>query len=194
MASAMDLEKEIFDDVEEIDEEILRMTADEISRRTRLLENEIRVLKDESTRLSLDLSGTKEKVKDNKEKIKFNKQLPYLVGNIVEILDANAEDEVSPSAISLDLSFFLSLSTPGPGPTERAEGSRGWATEGPRKESPFPLRPLPLARPLSFFLLFSSAGWQAEQTQKVRPFVRPTDSFRFVALRGAGGGRRERGP
>lgn len=44
--------------------------------------------------MSLDLSSTKEKVKDNKEKIKFNKQLPYLVGNIVEILDANAEDEV----------------------------------------------------------------------------------------------------
>ena len=43
------------------------MTADEISRRTRLLENEIRVLKDESTRLSLDLSSTKEKVKDNKD-------------------------------------------------------------------------------------------------------------------------------
>jgi len=100
--SAMDLEKEIFDDVEEIDEEILRMTADEISRRTRLLENEIRVLKDESTRLSLDLSSTKEKVKDNKEKIKFNKQLPYLVGNIVEILDANAEDEEEDGA-SADL-------------------------------------------------------------------------------------------
>ncbi|QDZ20195.1 regulatory subunit P45 of 26S proteasome [Chloropicon primus] len=100
--SAMDLEKEIFDSVEEIDEEILRMTADEISRRTRLLENEIRVLKDESTRLSLDLSSTKEKVKDNKEKIKFNKQLPYLVGNIVEILDANAEDEEEDGA-SADL-------------------------------------------------------------------------------------------
>ena len=92
--SALDLENEIFQSVEEVDEEILRMTADEISRRTRLLENEIRVLKDESTRLSLDLPSTKEKVKDNKEKIKFNKQLPYLVGNIVEILDANAEDEV----------------------------------------------------------------------------------------------------
>jgi len=100
--SAMDLEKEIFDSVEEVDEEILRMTADEISRRTRLLENEIRVLKDESTRLSLDLSSTKEKVKDNKEKIKFNKQLPYLVGNIVEILDANAEDEEEDGA-SADL-------------------------------------------------------------------------------------------
>ncbi|WZN61117.1 regulatory subunit P45 of 26S proteasome [Chloropicon roscoffensis] len=100
--AATDLEKEIFDDVEEVDEEILRMTADEISRRTRLLENEIRVLKDESTRLSLDLSSTKEKVKDNKEKIKFNKQLPYLVGNIVEILDAGAEDEEEDGA-SADL-------------------------------------------------------------------------------------------
>jgi len=100
--AAMDLEKEIFDSVEEVDEEVLRMTADEISRRTRLLENEIRVLKDESTRLSLDLSSTKEKVKDNKEKIKFNKQLPYLVGNIVEILDSNAEDEEEDGA-SADL-------------------------------------------------------------------------------------------
>ena len=37
--SALDLENEIFQSVEEVDEEILRMTADEISRRTRLLEN-----------------------------------------------------------------------------------------------------------------------------------------------------------
>jgi 26S proteasome regulatory subunit T5 len=27
----------------------------------------------------------KEKIKDNKEKIKMNRQLPYLVGNIVEV-------------------------------------------------------------------------------------------------------------
>jgi 26S proteasome regulatory subunit T5 len=27
----------------------------------------------------------KEKIKDNKEKIKVNKQLPYLVGNVVEV-------------------------------------------------------------------------------------------------------------
>jgi len=60
------------------------------------------VLKDESTRLSLDLPSTKEKVKDNKEKIKFSKQLPYLVGNNVEILDANAEDEEEDGA-SADL-------------------------------------------------------------------------------------------
>jgi len=59
--------------------------------RTRLLENEIRVLRDESNRLALDLQGEKEKVKENMEKIKLNKQLPYLVGNVVEILDLKPE-------------------------------------------------------------------------------------------------------
>lgn len=34
-------------------------------RRTRLLDNEIRVLKDENTRINLEVQGTKEKIKDN---------------------------------------------------------------------------------------------------------------------------------
>jgi hypothetical protein len=36
-------------------------------------------------RTTLDLDGTKDKIKENQEKIKLNKQLPYLVGNIVEV-------------------------------------------------------------------------------------------------------------
>jgi hypothetical protein len=66
-------------------------TVEDITMRTRLLENEIRVLRDESNRLALDLQSDKEKVKENVEKIKMNKQLPYLVGNVVEILDMNPE-------------------------------------------------------------------------------------------------------
>ena len=30
---------------------------------------------------------------ENKEKIKLNKQLPYLVGNVVEVLDVAGEDD-----------------------------------------------------------------------------------------------------
>eukprot|EP00898_Chlorokybus_atmophyticus_P000951 jgi/Chlat1/1857/Chrsp141S02186 len=82
--------------------EIAAMSADDLARRTRLLDTEIRVLKDESQRLQLDLSGTKEKIKDNQEKIKLNKQLPYLVGNVVEILDVNPEDEEDGANIDLD--------------------------------------------------------------------------------------------
>lgn len=100
----MDLEKEIFDDAEEaLPDEFQGMTADDILRRNRLLENEIRVLKDESQRLTLDQQTMKEKVKENKEKIKLNNQLPYLVGNVVEILDIKPEEEDEEDGANIDL-------------------------------------------------------------------------------------------
>lgn len=48
--------------------------------RTRLLENELRVLRDESNRLTHERAGLVERIKENHEKIKLNNQLPYLVG------------------------------------------------------------------------------------------------------------------
>lgn len=42
-------------------------------------------MKSEHMRLQHEQTSMKEKIKDNKEKIKMNKQLPYLVGNIVEV-------------------------------------------------------------------------------------------------------------
>ena len=45
------------------------------------------MLKEEANRLNLELSGLKDRVKENKEKIKLNNQLPYLVANIVEVLE-----------------------------------------------------------------------------------------------------------
>lgn len=84
-------------------EEILHMSTDDIVRRTRLLDNEIRILKDEATRLNLEQNGLKEKVKENKEKIKLNNQLPYLVGNIVELLDVNPDEEEEEDGANLDL-------------------------------------------------------------------------------------------
>lgn len=42
-------------------------------------------LKEELQRTNLELESFKEKIKENQEKIKLNKQLPYLVGNIVEV-------------------------------------------------------------------------------------------------------------
>ncbi|KAL0928831.1 hypothetical protein M5K25_000754 [Dendrobium thyrsiflorum] len=74
------------------DDQLAEMTIDDITRASRLLDNEIRVLKDELQRTNLELEPFKEKIKENQEKIKLNKQLPYLVGNIVEILEMNPED------------------------------------------------------------------------------------------------------
>lgn len=42
-------------------------------------------MKSEIVRLQHEQAAMKERIKDNKEKIKMNKQLPYLVGNVVEV-------------------------------------------------------------------------------------------------------------
>jgi ATP-dependent 26S proteasome regulatory subunit len=100
----MDIEKEIFDEAQDaLPEEFLHMSVDAINQRARLLENEIRVLKDESTRLNLEQNNMKEKIKENKEKIKLNNQLPYLVGNIVEVLEHSPEDEEEEDGAAADV-------------------------------------------------------------------------------------------
>jgi 26S proteasome regulatory subunit T5 len=81
-------------EVEEIQigEEIQNSTADEINNRIKLIDNEIKVLKNENTRLTHEQNAMKEKIKENNEKIKLNKQLPYLVGNVVELLDLDPNE------------------------------------------------------------------------------------------------------
>ena len=112
------------------DDQLNSMSTDDIVRASRLLDNEIRILKvfflhkllviwfwtsfvcyekliflgkmiklnyccwscnfgeiqEELQRTNLELDSFKEKIKENQEKIKLNKQLPYLVGNIVEVI------------------------------------------------------------------------------------------------------------
>lgn len=62
-------------------------------RRCRMLDNEIRVLRDDSNRLTHEKAGLAERIKENHEKIKLNNQLPYLVSNIVEVLDMDPDEE-----------------------------------------------------------------------------------------------------
>ena len=91
----MDLDGVLDEGEAEMMRELENSSLEDVQMRQRLLENEIRVLRDESNRLALDLQGDKEKVKENLEKIKMNKQLPYLVGNVVEILDLKPEARVN---------------------------------------------------------------------------------------------------
>ena len=53
----------------------------------------LRDCQDDCSRLSLEVGNNQERLKENQEKIKMNKQLPYLVGNVIEVLDAPEEDE-----------------------------------------------------------------------------------------------------
>ncbi|GER29261.1 26S protease regulatory subunit 6A homolog [Striga asiatica] len=85
------------------DDHLSSMTTDDITRASRLLDNEIRILKEELQRTNLELDSFREKIKENQEKIKLNKQLPYLVGNIVEILEMNPEEEAEEDGANIDL-------------------------------------------------------------------------------------------
>jgi 26S proteasome regulatory subunit T5 len=89
----MDLEG-VFDDDDGTNlvlDDLKQASTEDILTRVRLLENELRVLRDDANRLQLDLGSEKERVRDGLEKVKLNKQLPYLVASIVEVLDLKAE-------------------------------------------------------------------------------------------------------
>ncbi|SAM08925.1 hypothetical protein [Absidia glauca] len=100
------------DDNEDIDKDVLRANPEEINNRTRLLENDIKIMRSEIQRLSHEQASMKERIKDNKEKIKMNKQLPYLVGNVVEVkvdavfpklLDIDPDEEEEEDGANVDL-------------------------------------------------------------------------------------------
>ncbi|GMM41521.1 proteasome regulatory particle base subunit [Hanseniaspora uvarum] len=95
-------------DAVEVDEDLLRDTTSvrDIETRTRLLDNDIRIFRSELQRLMYEKQQMELKIKDNQEKIENNKQLPYLVSNIVEVIDNKdlQNDQQNGSAKNLDLS------------------------------------------------------------------------------------------
>ena len=60
-------------------------STEDIVSRARLLDNEIRIMRSEVTRINHDLTTQREKIRENTEKIRVNKTLPYLVSNVIEV-------------------------------------------------------------------------------------------------------------
>merc|ERR1719217_1935545 len=50
-------------------------------------------MRSEIQRIKHESESHKERIKENQDKIKLNKQLPYLVGNIIEVLDLGCEED-----------------------------------------------------------------------------------------------------
>jgi len=97
-------DKSIWEDGEEsLGEDVLRMSTDEIISRTRLLDNEVKIMRSEVMRISHELQAQKEKIKENTEKIKVNKTLPYLVSNVIELLDVDPQDAAEEEGANIDL-------------------------------------------------------------------------------------------
>lgn len=77
----------------EFPEELNYLSSEDLNTRSRLLENDVRIMKSEIIRLQHEQSSMMEQLQDNMEKIKLNKQLPYLVANIVELLEVEENDD-----------------------------------------------------------------------------------------------------
>jgi 26S proteasome regulatory subunit T5 len=88
--------------LEELPDEVKRASVDELGKLSRMLENEVKALKNDVARLNLEQKREREHIKENTDKIKLNRQLPYLVGNVVEILELEKEDKEEDGA-SADL-------------------------------------------------------------------------------------------
>jgi 26S proteasome regulatory subunit T5 len=118
-ADMKDAEDGSTDEDDILDEEILSLSTRDIVARRRLLENELRIMKSEFQRLSHEKATMNEKIKDNMDKIENNRhvlsppvlelitnwlrQLPYLVGNVVEILDLDVAAEAAEEGANIDL-------------------------------------------------------------------------------------------
>lgn len=148
------------DGEEGISEDILRLTTEEIVARTRLLENDIKVMRSETSRLAHEQKAMQESIKDNLEKargerragrgsrgsqgsrrsrrpasrsqVKVNKQLPFLVGNVVEILDVAPEDEQTDGA-NVDLDAQVGAARGASLGARKGQPDAGRAARGQRK-------------------------------------------------------------
>lgn len=80
------------DKEENLDDETQHMSTSELRQRIHLLDNEIRIMRSDVQRIAHESRGQTERIRENMEKVKLNKQLPYLVGNVVEVLEPDAED------------------------------------------------------------------------------------------------------
>lgn len=89
MASATDAGRALLEEFNWEDDEgmkeVVSLSKTEIENRARLLENETRLFQSEIKRIRTDIRSENAKTKENQEKVKLNKQLPWLVGHIVEV-------------------------------------------------------------------------------------------------------------
>lgn len=69
----------------QIPDDVLNASIDEIRTRTRLLDNDLKVIKSEQMRLNHEQNSMRQSIKENADKIRQSKQLPFLCSNVVEV-------------------------------------------------------------------------------------------------------------
>ncbi|CDJ36604.1 26S protease regulatory subunit 6a, putative [Eimeria mitis] len=75
---------EVWGEEDGVTAEVANLTAAELRMRTSLVDSELKYFKSEANKLKFELNNMQERIKEAIEKIRLNKQLPYLVGSVVE--------------------------------------------------------------------------------------------------------------
>lgn len=91
----------LMDEMESAMNEVLRMSTADVMNRTRLIESEIRIMSQDLNALIRESLVQKQIIKDNGSKVKLSKKLPYLVSNVVELLEIDLTEENDDGAVNL---------------------------------------------------------------------------------------------
>ncbi|CDI84243.1 26S protease regulatory subunit 6a, putative [Eimeria praecox] len=94
---------EVWGEEDGVTAEVANLTAAELRMRTSLVDSELKYFKSEANKLKFELNNMQERIKEAIEKIRLNKQLPYLVGSVVELFDNEEEGEEDGAATDIDL-------------------------------------------------------------------------------------------
>ena len=86
-------DQDMFDIDEALNQEIMKMSTDDLKTRTQLLNNECKIMRSEHVRIKHEIQTMTDKIKENRDKVKVNKTLPYLVSNVIELLDVDGDDQ-----------------------------------------------------------------------------------------------------
>jgi 26S proteasome regulatory subunit T5 len=96
-------DQDMFDIDEALNQEIMKMSTDDLKTRTQLLNNECKIMRSEHVRIKHEIQTMTDKIKENRDKVKVNKTLPYLVSNVIELLDVDGDDQEEDGAnVDLD--------------------------------------------------------------------------------------------
>jgi 26S proteasome regulatory subunit T5 len=146
-------------------------------------------MRSEIQRIKHESESHKERIKENQDKIKLNKQLPYLVGNIIEVLDLGCEEDEevgmaqdvdaqrSGKSVVIRTSTRQTIYLPVPGLIDTQELVPGELV-GTNKDSYLILEKLPAeydSRVKVSFYLRSTCGMSSTQAMEVDE--KPTEEY-----------------
>jgi 26S proteasome regulatory subunit T5 len=97
---ASELEAAVFgDEKDELDADIEGMSNEDLLNCMVAVDNEIRIMKSDISRIKYEAKEQEAHIKDNKDKVKLNKQLPYLVSNVIEVVEPFVDPDEDGSAM-----------------------------------------------------------------------------------------------